>query len=479
MKPEGGIVATDNQRRIVNSVLERTESICPFCKKIIPAEIIEENSSVFMVKQCAEHGSFKAILSKYSWYYRGLNQLYDILFPDGHPLSHRTIRSVQFYPTTRCNLQCPLCYSYDNETNKEFSLKEIEQMIRAIRGKKVISILGGEPTVRADIFEIIKLFRSAGHIVELYTNGIKLKDVNYVKNLKHSGVAIVQLGVDSLSDDKIYESMRGTSLLLDKKGALANLRDLNVNTGIIDVLVRGVSEPYLDDILTFCRRNYFIKEVSLRGYSYLGRLGFSPEQEFTVDELVEVVEKHTKGLVTLEEFYLFQQITHILRFILFNTPQCYVSQHIFVPRKGKRMRDIFPYSRFMEYIRIFKEMVQESPGRAKMYFLRKVAARISFSSPALLLQRLVSNRVRFFESRYYLPLEITTFYTPYTIDLKKVKKRCCDVWLPSYAQGTFEDYCGYLARTSPSLPAVGFSGKASPAHHSARFHRSTDNVREI
>ena len=430
-------------------IIEKTKSICPICKKIIEARIIDENGSVYMAKKCEEHGAFRAMVSKYAWYYRGLNSLYDTLYPCGHPLSDRTIRTIQFYPTAKCNLSCSICYTHTENGNFEKSLEEIKKMIALIRGRKTISILGGEPTIREDIFQIIAAFHKAGHFVEFFSNGIKLKDMDYLRRLKKSGIGVFQIGVDTLSDDEVYQKMRGRGLLKDKITALDNLRKLSIKTGMIDVILRGATEKYIPEIIDFARKNRFISEVSIRGYSHIGRLGFSVNEEFTIDELVEILEKETKGLITLEEFYIFQQITYILRYMLYNTPQCYVNQHIFVPRSAKRMRDIFPLGQFRKNISLFKDMLRTHPLKAKAFFLKELFSAVLKRAPFLFFQRALQNKIPYFDSRYYISLEFATFYTPYNLDLEKTRKRCADAWLPSYCEGKLEDYCGMLAHTTP------------------------------
>lgn len=432
----------------MKAIVETTKSICPVCKKIIDAGIIEESGSIFMEKQCDEHGFFKSPVSKYAWYYKGLNSLYDRLSPSGHPLSERTIRTIQFYPTSKCNLSCPICYTHSDEKAKDRTLEEIRKMALSIKGRKTISVLGGEPTLRKDIFQIIEAFSKAGHFVEFFTNGITLKDMNYLRSLKKSGINMIQIGLETLSDDTVNERLRGKGVLEDKKTALDNLKKMNIKTGIIDVVLRGVTERYISEVADFAIRNRFIHELSVRGYSHIGKLGFSLNEEFTIDELVEIFEKETKGLVTLEEFYIFQKITYILRYLLYDTPQCYVNQHIFIPRNGKKMRDIFPPDEFSGYIELFEDMFKAQPLRAKVFFLKKLFLNMAKRSPSLMLQRILQNKIPYFDSRYYLFLEFAMFYTPYNLDLEKTKKRCADAWLPSYCEGKLEDYCGMLCHTT-------------------------------
>lgn len=428
-------------------IIENTKSICPKCKLVIEAKTIEENGSVYMVKECAGHGFFKAIISKYAWYYKGLNTLYDTLFPRGHTLSDKTIRTIQFYPTKQCNLHCPICYTHGHGTGGDLSLDEIREMAKSIKGRKIIGILGGEPTLRADICQIIGIFKKAGHFVEFFTNGLTIKDINYLWTLKRSGIGVIQIGVDSLSDETVYWHMRQEPLLKDKLIALENLKKLGIKTGIIDVIVRGVNEKYISEIMDFARQNPFVREVSIRGYSHIGKLGFSVNEEFTMDELVEIFEKETQGLVTLEEFYIFQKIIYILRYILEDIPQCYVNQHIFVPRHGKKIRDIFPPDEFSKYLEKFEDMFQHDKFKAKVFIMKKIYSKVT-QDFSLFLQRALKGVMPYFDARYYIELEFAMFYTPYTLDLKKTKKRCADAWLPSYAEGKLESYCSTLSLTT-------------------------------
>jgi len=434
--------------------IENTESICPVCRIRIPAQIIEEDSSAYMVKECAQHGLFKAKVSQHAWYYRGLNALYDALFPGGHPFNERNIRTLQFYPTMDCNLRCPMCYSHTEGSGREYSLSQIRQMIKAIKGRKVISILGGEPTMREDIFEIIKMFDAAGHRVEVYTNGVRLQDERYTARLKKCGVGLVYVGLDSLSDRSVYQELRGADILTEKRRALENLKKNGLKTGIIQVVIKGMTERYLSEIIHYARSEMFIQKISMRGYSFLGRMGYSPEKEFCLDELVETIEKNTGGVITLEEFYIFQKIGYVVRALSHNVSQCYVSQHIFLPRgRRKRMRDLFPIQKFEKILRSFEEQVRAEPVKARALFMKEIARRMDKDLILLFTQWTGQRFMPGFGNRYYIPMEVTMFYTPFNLDIRKTNTRCCDAWLPSYIQGKYEDYCGFLSSHTPAAHA--------------------------
>lgn len=437
-------------------IIEKTKSLCPECKKELEAKIIEESGSVFMEKQCDKHGFFKVLVSKYAWYYKGLVNFYNLLFPNGHVLSHKTIKTFQFSPTFKCNMHCQICYSYDNKDENirpQLSLNEIKKTIRIIKGRKIINILGGEPTLREDLPEIIKTFSRAGHEIRLYTNGLKLMDAKYVEKLKKNGLNYVWLWIDSLRDDSIYLKIRGERLLAKKRKILDNLKLFNIRTAIINVIVRGVNEDEIGDIINFARQNHFITAVSIRGYSNIGigRDNFSLSEEFVVDELIKVIENSTNGLVTLEEFFLFLKIFYIIDALFLKQPQCYLWQHIYIPRINdvKKFREIFPYEKFSQYLNDFENIYLESPSRAKFFFLRKIFNRI-IQNP-LFFSQMVLQKV-FPSSRYYkyLFLGSTMFYTPYTIDLMKARTRCTDAWFPAYVKGDFLDFCEMICGSTVS-----------------------------
>jgi uncharacterized radical SAM superfamily Fe-S cluster-containing enzyme len=434
----------------MGKIIEVTESICPECKKELKADIVEESGSIFMQKQCSEHGFFKSLISKYAWYYKGLNSFYNALFPKGHTMGNKTVKILQFYPTYRCNMHCHICFSdsdADSKKGQDPSIDDIKKMIKSIRGKKKIGILGGEPTVRDDLPDIIRLFSQAGHQVHLYTNGLKLVDPAYAQKLKDSGVKYVWTWIDTMQNEYIYKKIRGAELCVKKKQALNNLNTLKIKTVIINVIARGVNQSEIPHVIDFAKGNHFITTISIRGYSHIGKRKFSLSEEFVMDELIDMVEKQTEGLVTLEEFFIFQKITYVMRSLLPNQPQCYVCQYLYLPRKNqKRIRDIFPPKSFNKILDDFVEIYKKSPVRAKIFFMYKMLAKI-ITNPCFFASIAYSKLMRKSNgNNCYLLLEIAMFYTPYTLDLKQVKTRCTDAWLPAYAKGNILDFCSMLSK---------------------------------
>ncbi len=429
--------------------MEKTKSVCPNCLKEISANIVEDNGSVYMEKNCNEHGFFRALISKYAWYYKGLNQFYNRLSPYGHPFEESTIENFQIFPITKCDLNCKICYSASDSVGETVPIEKINSMIRNIKKPhRRISILGGEPTLREDLPEIIKIIKKYRHDVLLFTHGLHFSDLRYLRGLKKSGLKNVGVWVDTLNDDNVYEKIRGVKLLEKKNQVLQNLKIANMATRLVMVLVRGINEKDIKDLTDFSRENNFVHTLNIRSYSTLGRKEFSQAEEFCMDELVEVVSMQTKGLVTLDEFFLFQKIVYAIKLLFLNHPVCWQDQSIYIPRqKNKKIRDVFDLRNFGSYLNEFEKIYNDSPREAKKYFFKKMfnaLAKNPIFSYWLGMSKFFRNRSQ------YIELSFLRFYTPYTYDYNQILKRCRECWLDSYIAGKPVDFCSYLVKFSNS-----------------------------
>ena len=107
--------------------------------------------------------------------------------------------------TDVCNLKCGYClpngYQVDKSDNRKFlHLDEIKRLAKCFSelGVCKIRITGGEPTVRKDFFDIIKVlkFESGIKKVVITTNGYHLD--KKAKQLVESGLNGINISKDSL-----------------------------------------------------------------------------------------------------------------------------------------------------------------------------------------------------------------------------------------------------------------------------------------
>ncbi|MBI5871581.1 radical SAM protein, partial [archaeon] len=125
---------------------------------------------------------------------------------------YKTIPKLDLNITNRCNFRCVHC-AFDSgmRTMNEFSLNKIRQILIDTKklGGERIDITGGEPTIRKNIFEIIKIAKSLGYKVELVTNGSLLNKKGLLR-LKTIGLDSIAVSLDG-SDYGKYSRIRKVS----------------------------------------------------------------------------------------------------------------------------------------------------------------------------------------------------------------------------------------------------------------------------
>jgi len=95
----------------------------------------------------------------------------------------------------RCNLNCEHCYiDANNKDYDELSLGEIKSLINDLSqmGVYVLGLVGGEPILRDDIFDILNYARSKNLATSISTNGT-LIDRNMAKKFKESEIGEISV----------------------------------------------------------------------------------------------------------------------------------------------------------------------------------------------------------------------------------------------------------------------------------------------
>jgi cyclic pyranopterin phosphate synthase len=171
----------------------------------------------------------------------------------------RSINYLRISATDRCNLRCIYCMPPEGvpqmSHNDIFSYEEIRTIVQAAAelGINKIRLTGGEPLVRADFPELIKMLSQIKGIRELSltTNGILLKD--YALELKQAGLSRVNVSLDTLKADKFQYITRLGKLknVLEgiKAAKEAGFEPVKINT----VVMRNIND---DEILDFARMTY-------------------------------------------------------------------------------------------------------------------------------------------------------------------------------------------------------------------------------
>ena len=98
---------------------------------------------------------------------------------------------VQFYPTLRCNRACPFCFNRSLPKMKDMPFQDYQRLADKLKavGVRNFDIIGGEPTMHADLQRMVKTALQQGMGVNLSSNGTNLIPLAAIRE-KHPPVRI-------------------------------------------------------------------------------------------------------------------------------------------------------------------------------------------------------------------------------------------------------------------------------------------------
>jgi len=188
---------------------------------------------------------------------------------DGHPglvdTMGRAMRDLRISVTDRCNFRCTYCMPKEIfgadfaflPRDQVLTFEELERLARIFVGLGVhkLRITGGEPLVRRDLPELIRMLSTIrtpeGGLVDLTltTNGSALRQL--AGRLREAGLQRVTVSLDSL-DDAVFRAMNGIDFPVARVlDGIAAARETGLAPIKINMVVkRGINE---DSILPMAR----------------------------------------------------------------------------------------------------------------------------------------------------------------------------------------------------------------------------------
>jgi MoaA/NifB/PqqE/SkfB family radical SAM enzyme len=256
--------------------------------------------------------SSKHFLNEYEETPFSSKQFYFFPTKNDWKIIRKKVSTINLYITQRCNSFCKLCFMNSSPlVSKSFdlSIEEIKSILNRIGKRKRVVLMGGEPTVREDLPEIIKLIRKSGNYPILYTNGLKLSDIKYVRLLKKAGLKQVIITFDGF-DPKVTETLRGSKgEYLLKIMALRNLEAERILTFISMTVAKGVNENEIKRVIDYAiksvKRHGAVRHVMIYGATITkgGRYLLPKETEMNAYELLKLVTRSNKDI---KMTYLFE-----------------------------------------------------------------------------------------------------------------------------------------------------------------------------
>ncbi|MDQ4087989.1 MAG: radical SAM protein [Pseudomonadota bacterium] len=183
--------------------------------------------------------------------------------------------------THRCNMACRNCYIPVRDL-PDLPVDWLYAILKRLPRRTRVRLVGAEPTMREDLPQIIAEVRRLGHLPIVLSNGLKLGRAAYVRTLREAGLGTVYLSLNGGLRDQLYEAIDGLACATRKLKALDNLlaARMHVTTGTI--LVRGLSEPHLAELLDYLFARG-VRDIHLRSVGQVGN--HLAGRAFSLDEL--------------------------------------------------------------------------------------------------------------------------------------------------------------------------------------------------
>ncbi|MDR0875673.1 MAG: radical SAM protein [Clostridiales Family XIII bacterium] len=335
------------------------QSVCPICGDSIPAAYVTQGEAVYVCKTCPAHGDFRVLASEnaadfarwmdfpsvtvpprmrtakgvhsyfpdsFSVIGQGAGSVLNTECPHHCGLCENHLMTaccVLLNVTERCNQLCPYCFAAatsvtpgigPQSTPPDPPLSVIARWLDRLtelgeERKYNIQLSGGEPTVRDDLPEIIRLCAEKGfEYIQLNTNGRRLAGdgtggLAYAQTLKSAGLTTVFLQFDGVTDD-VYTALRGEPLLALKQRAIENCGKAGLPVTLVPTVTKGVNLGQTGDIVRFLLANVsVVKGIHFQPASFFGRRPDEATEQgdfaerVTMFAVMEEIERQTGGLI--------------------------------------------------------------------------------------------------------------------------------------------------------------------------------------
>ncbi len=311
------------------STIRFTQSICPECNMILDAEIFERKGQVYMTKTCPSHGECEELYfgsyelyQKFSTYWmdgKGTHAPNVMIDKCSCPnncglcsnhLSHSGLANM--IVTNRCDLTCWYCFFYvkkglEGAYMYEPSHDQVRSMMKTLRAERPIpgnsiQITGGEPMLREDITDIIKIMKEEGvdHI-QMNTNGIRhAMDPEAAREVRLAGCNNLYLSFDGVTPRTNPKNHWEIPHTLD------SCRKTGTTVVFVPTVIKSINDHELGGIIRYAQKNMdVVHAVNFQPVSLTGRMGKTEREKYriTISDCIQRIEEQTGGEVTIDDWF--------------------------------------------------------------------------------------------------------------------------------------------------------------------------------
>ncbi|MCK4286572.1 MAG: GTP 3',8-cyclase MoaA, partial [Candidatus Lokiarchaeota archaeon] len=209
---------------------------------------------------------------------------------------NRKIKHIRFSITSNCQYSCLYCDREGYSRTDELTVDEITKLCKIlaeILDVTRIKFTGGEPLCREEIIQIIKNVSDL-HLykdISMTTNGLFLGEK--AEELYKAGLNRMNVSLASLNP-KVYKNIYGSDTLEKVLKGLQKAKEVGFNPIKLNfVLLRGLNDNELEDMINYCARNDFILQIiELHKVSEVigGNSDFYEKYHLDIKPIIEMLE---------------------------------------------------------------------------------------------------------------------------------------------------------------------------------------------
>lgn len=241
-KTETGVEILNSKDNVIYNLSETTWEIVKTLKKFDINRAAKEIATLFDISENEAREDIQTVLTNLKTLEINIDKISsDVSDKIFEP------RMVQIDITPRCNSKCIYCLSSDRMSDAtELSTEKIINTIKELSdlGLWILTISGGEPLLRKDIFEILDYVTGLNIPIRFFTNGMLIDDDTANKLFKYKDLMLVQVSLDSCIPEH-HDAQRGVKGSFDR--TLQGIKNL-IKYGMTPVIATIITPITLNDI---------------------------------------------------------------------------------------------------------------------------------------------------------------------------------------------------------------------------------------
>lgn len=295
------------------TVHANTKALCPVCRKIVNAGIVEKENKIYLKKMCETHGvSYALTCSDAGWYRESTAYVKPGQSPLGRSVTeykgcpescglcpehgqHTCLPVIEIQ--SRCDMDCPICLKEFLEPF-QLTVDQFRGILRRLnryeKDLNVINLSGGEPTLHPHFEDFLRIAAEENiNQVTVSTNGLQLLRSEKLRRLFKETGAIASLQFDGFRPG-VYEQLRGRDFSAEKKEIIDLMEASGIRYSLVVTAAMGVNDNEIKDIVDFFFKSNAVS-LMFQPATFTGKAGssgFDPDKNrITIPDVVREIEK--------------------------------------------------------------------------------------------------------------------------------------------------------------------------------------------